>query len=439
MCTCRIFLFGLATVLLCAPKTLAQQPLTLTGAIEKALANNLIIKIAQNQAIMAENSATRGNAGGLPGVSAGAAYNGSLTNTELIFAGNQPSINRTGAQSGTLSGNVTVSYALFNGFVAANTFDKLQLQEELAITQTQLQVESVVLQVINAYYLALQIQGNMQAATASLEISRQRLNRASTRAAFGSANQLAVLNAQVDLTNDSIDLMLLQQQLVNAKINLNYLMGNEEVEYNLDATVELNAVFDKAELLDRAMLQNAALTQARKNLEVSEKDMDIAKGSWYPGLSVSTGYNFSSNQSDASFIIENRSNGLSYGVSLSYNLFNGGRSSILRQNSEINWNSNLLRLEDAENALRTQIDNAYTSYQGNVAMHQVRIKSLDINQLNFERSEEMFKNGQISGTEFREAQMNLTNARVLAYLSQIQVKLSEYELLRLSGSLLSLE
>jgi outer membrane protein TolC len=49
----------------------------------------------------------------------------------------------------------------------------------------------------------------------------------------------------------------------------------------------------------------------------------------------------------------------------------------------------------------------------------------------------LFKNGQITGTEFREAQLNLLNAEIQLYISKINAKLSEYELLRLSGTLIS--
>ena len=60
-----------------------------------------------------------------------------------------------------------------------------------------------------------------------------------------------------------------------------------------------------------------------------------------------------------------------------------------------------------------------------------------MSQQNFTRSEELFKNGQITGTEFREAQLNLLNAEVQLYLSQVSAKLAEYELMRLSGSLIT--
>ncbi|MBI1183679.1 hypothetical protein GC194_05385 [bacterium] len=417
---------------------LAQTELSLNKAIEYALDNNLNVKVAENLVEIAENNATRGNAGGLPSVTAGAGANGSLTNTTMIFAGNaQPPIERNGAHTRTISGNLSASYTLFNGFLATNTYSKLELQNELANTQSKLQIEGILLSVINAYLNTLQMQGNLTAAEKSLQISMRRHERAQLRVEFGSANRIALLNAKVDLKNDSITVMTLSQNLSNAKNNLIYLMGTDPGDFVLSDDFEIGSFESYEEILDKALEQNLSVLQARKNMEVSEADMSISKASLYPSLSVSTGYSYSRNSSDASFIINNNSNGLNGAVNLSYNLFNGGKSAIARENSTVLWENNQLRYEDIKRSLQTQINNAYTTYQNNLAVYNLRKSSLKANQLNFERSEEMFKNGQITGTEFREAQLNLTNAEVQLYLARISVKLSEYELLRLSGQLVN--
>jgi len=432
----RVFI--IKTVLFMAVCSFGQTELSLNKAIEYALANNLNIKIAENQVTIAENSATKGNAGALPTVNAGGSFNGSLTNTKIVFAGNaQPPIERNGAQTGTLSGNVTANYVLFNGFMASNTFDKLELQSELAKAQAQLQVEGIILSVIKGYFLTLQLQSNAEVAQKSIEISSKRFERAQLRVEYGSANKIAMLNAKVDLKNDSIALMNILQNLENAKNNLQYLMGTELGSFVLNNNFEFEALDDKDALLEKAFEQNISVLQTRMSLEISEKDMALSNSTLYPSLSLSTGYSVSSNQSDASFITENRSNGLNGGINLSYNLFNGGKSAVQRENAAIVWENNQYKVADTKRSLETQINNAYTTYENNIAIYNLRKSSLKVNELNFERSEEMYKTGQITGTEFREAQLNLVNAQTQLYLSKISAKLAEFELLRLSGELVN--
>ena len=63
-------------------------------------------------------------------------------------------------------------------------------------------------------------------------MSKQRQQRAETAFAFGQINKLAVLNAQVDVTNDSINLLQANQQLDNAKRDLNLII-NQPIETDL--------------------------------------------------------------------------------------------------------------------------------------------------------------------------------------------------------------
>ena len=109
----------------------AQTSIGLDEVITNTLQHNLNVKIAENLVTLADNSATIGNAGGLPTVTAGGGVNGSLTNTNLVFAGGaQPPIEVSGAQTVVMSANLTANYILFNGFSASNTFNRLELQSE---------------------------------------------------------------------------------------------------------------------------------------------------------------------------------------------------------------------------------------------------------------------------------------------------------------------
>ena len=58
---------------------------------------------------------------------------------------------------------------------------------------------------------------------------------------------------------------------------------------------------------------------------------------------------------------------------------------------------------------------------------------------NYERSLERYKLGQITSVELRQAQINLLNAKTSKNLAKYQAKLSELELLQLTGQLLNVE
>lgn len=427
------------TILGMALNVNAQSTLSLNDAISKALVSNLNMQVAQQATQVAENNVTKGNAGMLPTVTAGAGANSSVTNTRLEFAGNQPAIDQNGALSSTISANVSANYTLFNGFVATNTYERLSRQSELAKAQEQVQVETVLMQVVQAYYNTLTLQNNLEVAEKSLEISQQRYERAKLRVEFGAANKITMLNAEVDLQNDSITLVNLEQQLSNAKASLMYLMGesDSDQEYVLNEGIALNESLSLNALKQKAIDQNAELQQARAQKAVAEKDIDISKAYLYPRVSVSSSYSYSTNQNDASFILSNRSNGLNGGLNVSYNIYDGGQNKIREENAEIQLESAVLQEMNAKQRLSTEINNAYSTYENSIAVYKLRASSLKVNERNFERSQELYKTGQITGTEFREAQLNLLDAEIQLNLALISAKNAEMELLRLSGELLS--
>ena len=63
-------------------------------------------------------------------------------------------------------------------------------------------------------------------------------------------------------------------------------------------------------------------------------------------------------------------------------------------------------------------------------------KNLSINELNFERTEEQFKVGQVTSVEFRQAQLNLLNAATNLNTAKFDAKVIELNLLQLSGQLM---
>jgi len=85
------------------------------------------------------------------------------------------------------------------------------------------------------------------------------------------------------------------------------------------------------------------------------------------------------------------------------------------------------------------IANALGNYENKRYIYEVQENNVVTNQNNFERTEEQFKIGQITSIEFRQAQINLLNARTSKNLAKYDAKLAEIQLLQLTGQLLNVE
>ena len=81
------------------------------------------------------------------------------------------------------------------------------------------------LQLFNSYFQIARLSETTKNLQKTLNISKQRLKRAEYQYDYGQTTKLELLNAQVDVNNDSINLINANQQFSNSKRNLNIVLG----------------------------------------------------------------------------------------------------------------------------------------------------------------------------------------------------------------------
>lgn len=413
------------------------QELSLDEAIKLALDKNHGIKVAQNTAQIAKNNVHPGNAGLLPSVDVQGGYSYSNTNTDLEFAGGIPPSSTDGAVSTTLNGSIGVSYLLFDGLGVIYNYDKLKEAGKLGETQSRLAIESTILQVVNLYYNIARLQENLSVAREALKISEERYDRAQAKSEYGSPKILA-LNAQVDWNTDSSTVVSLKMSLANLKHGLNVLLGRSpETVFQVSKEVKWDEGLALEVMKQKARENNAAVLVAAHNLFISEIDLKSARSNQFPTLAASASYGYTRQESEASIVLSNTQLGFSGGITLSYNLFNGRRNHIQIQNAKVAIENNRERQQEAVLNVEKDLMDAWENFSQYQLLLQLQEQNLETARLNFERTKELYNVAQVTGTQFREAQLNLLRTQSQINDTRFSVKLAEVELLTLSGGLLS--
>ena len=124
---------------------------------------------------------------------------------------------------------------------------------------------------------------------------------------------------------------------------------------------------------------------------------------------------------------------------LSWDLFDGGQTSVAIQNAKISKENQQLQKKQIELEVERDIANALGDYENKLYIYRVQEENVLTNQDNFNRSEEQYRLGQISSIEFRQAQINLLDAKTSLNLAKYDAKLAELQLLQLTGQLLNIE
>tara|TARA_A100000171_G_scaffold47762_1_gene54220 strand:- start:2834 stop:4150 length:1317 start_codon:yes stop_codon:yes gene_type:complete len=418
----------------------AQEMLTKQEAIEETLQNNFGIEIASNDLEIAENNKNILNSGFLPSLTGVAGGNYNLEDQEVTF--NDGSTNVVdGAETTQYNASVNLNYTLFDGLGRWYNYKSLKETYDLGELQARQTIEATILQLFSVYYEVARITENIEVLKQTLENTKTRLTRAGYAFDYGQVNKLEVLNAEVDIVTDSINLLNAKQQLRNTKRDLTVVLNAElDRSFEVDTLVAFIGELQIEQFIKKADTNNVRLLQARKNIAITDYNYKASKSVFLPSVGLNGSYGWNKGEFPVtSFASSRTTTGFAAGVSLTWDLFDGGSGITNVKNLRIQKDSQQLLLKQIENEVKRDVANANDAYQNRLEVYRLQEQNVVTATNNYERSQERYKLGQITSVELRQAQINLLNAKTNKNLAKYEAKLSELELLQLTGQLLNID
>ena len=211
-------------------------------------------------------------------------------------------------------------------------------------------------------------------------------------------------------------------------------------DYDVETEVDFTLQFQKDSLFQQAKRRNVALLQTEKNIAISKLDINSGQSAYLPTIGLTGSYGWNKNNNNAaSFLTTSTNTGLSGGVNLSWNLFDGGATINRVRNAKINLETQQLQKENILLSIERDFNNAWDDYMNKLDIYNIQDKNIVTAQNNFDRTQEKFKIGQVNSIEFRQAQINLLNAELSRSQAKYDAKLAELTLLQISGELLNVQ
>lgn len=428
-------LFQSFLFLVCILKINAQEVLTIENAVKIALENNYEIKISSNNLAIDKVNVSTGNAGMLPRVTASFVDNNSIQNLSQTRA--DGTVNTLdNAKNSNLNYGVGLDWTIFDGFKMFAKLDQLKELEKLGETQLKLTVITKISNLNAVYFELVNQQQQLAALNTTIEISNQRLALAKNRFTIGKASKLEVLNAQVDLNTDKTEHLRQKELYANTKIILNQLMARDpKIDFKVVDQIEVDNSLFLDELTAMAQKQNPELQTQIINQRISELQLKQIKGERYPTINLTSGYQFSENQSGLGFTTQSSAQGLNYGLRASLNLFDGFAQNRNEKIAKIEIDNTKLAIEQQNQKLISQLASYYQTYLTNLDLIKIEFENEAIAKQNLEITVDKFKIGTITTLEFRTAQLNYVNAKLNYSKAQFRAKLTEILLKELAGNL----
>jgi outer membrane protein len=436
----------LIVVFLSTLQGFSQQILTKKEALKITLENNFGIKIANNNLAIAKNNTSIYNNGYLPSASINSGADYRSNNQKIVFTDPQTGEDSERVGNGVITKSYNASlglnYTIFDGLGRKYNYQQLKETYNLTALQAKETIENTYLQLFTTYFQIARFSENSDNLSEALTISKKRLQRAAYQYEYGQSTRLEYLNAQVDVNNDSITLISAKQQLSNAKRLLNVILGSkEETNYSVETDVEYGKMMNYNDLKIKTLENNSLLNQNKKNIAISEFNIKVNQSNFLPSLNFSASYGFNRTENEnlvnpfgARLIT---SDGLNGGVNLSWNLFDGGTTKTRVANAKIVLDSQQILLEQQKVNIENNLKNTWENYKNQLFILTAQEQNVLTTQNNFDRTEERYKLGQVISVEFRQAQINLINAKTALNNAKYDAKLIELQLLQLSGDILN--
>lgn len=417
----------------------AQKELTISEAIQTTLENNLDIKISKNIEKISKNNASILNNNYLPSVQLGSEINRITQNIEIETPnGISGSLNDT--KTDNTSAMLSFNYNLIDA--SGRKYNYRKSKELYSKTKLEVRniIENTILQLYSIYFEVSRLEEQHKIIINSLDISKKRLERKRLEFEYGQSNNLEVLNAEVDMNNDSIKLLNTIKKLVNAKSDLNLIMNHQTSDdYFTNPYFEFLDKGEIRKLYSNGINNNTTFLIQEKEVIISNINQKITRFSYLPtlGLIGSYGWNESINDNPYAFYNKSISDGFSTGINLRWDIFKGGKKIINNKNSKVNLENSKILKESTILKLKNELKNTYDTHFNNLYILSVQKKNVDTSKNNFERNLEKYNIGSISSIEFRRAQLNLLNAKLEFNSARYQTKLSEAFFLKICGEILN--
>lgn len=426
-------LFILATQLV-----LAQEILTLENAIAIGIQNNFNVQIADNNLSISENNATRGNAGQLPKVGFNSSATYTNQNTDLEFLGEQPSVSISGAQSTRTTASVDLSYTIFAGRGNHYKFERLQSDVEQSDYARKRTIENLVVQITNAYVNLVSLYKARSVAEQTISVSASRNSRINNLIQYGQATTIDKLNSEIDLQTDSSTFRNTELSIRMAKRNLNTLLGRAiETEFDIEQSINLGPIASKEEIIAAMWTDNVSWQTTSSQLTATIIEMDQARARFYPSLSTNISYGLSNNRNEAGILQVQNQVGLSAGLTLQFNLFDGFTQKRSYENSKLKAESQNFTKQQLELQLLAEVNNAYDNYEQAIFELEREKRNNNLADENLRKTQRLLELGQVNSLQFRESQLNKTRVEERIIQKENQLVIAKLELLRLSGGLLT--
>jgi outer membrane protein len=380
---------------------------TLKECVEYALENNISVKQSELDVLTTDIDKLSAIGGFLPTINAG----GSVSkNTGLSF---DPT---TGNSSTTTflsaSGNINLGYNLFDGLRNIRQVQRAEISKLAADYRLSKMKDDISLFVANGYITVILNKANLEVLNSQNAVTKEQIERTIQLVEAGSLPRGDLLEIQATDASEKQNIVNAENAIQISLINLAQLLLIEDEGYDIvDEGVSSKSAI---EIIENAKANRSEIKIAEQSVAIAQKDVQIAKGSYWPTLRAFLGYDTRyTDGNPISFGDQIYLNdGIGYGLSLSIPILNGFSVKGNVQRNKINLERTKLQLEQAELDLESTVYQAYVDAKGSLKSFEAANTALESQQLAYDYAKERYDVGLTNAFDFSQSKLRFDNTKI---------------------------
>ena len=325
----------------------------------------------------------------------------------------------------SVNAGVSSSVTLFNGLTNVASLRSAQLSEDAGERNVKRAEQTVAFTVASNFLALVQQQEQLRVQRENLAAQEAQEKQIKAFVDAGSRpisdlyqQQAAVASARSQVVNAERAFELAKVDLIQT-LQLDPRGSYAFAPPTLDTTSKANATFSLDSLLTRALGRRSDLFAQQSLVSAASQNVKAAKGSRWPALSLSAGYNsaFSSATSIGFTDQLNQRRGGSIAIGMSIPLFDRGTTDLAAQRAEIAEDNARLELKDRQQQVGLEVRRAYLDYHAATQQLDAAEAQLRASALALQASQQRYNVGAatlLEVTQARATQLQAASALVTA-------------------------
>jgi len=431
--------FVLFLFIFIAPTSFGQRILTVEEAIASALQKNYDIILSRNDSTIAAIDYSYRNAVFIPRVNAaaGTVWN---NNSQKQTLADGTKRDQSGLRSNNINSQVALNWTLFDGlkmFVLRDKAEQLLAFGELEIKN---QIVNTVATVINNYYNIVRQKQQLRSIEEQMSIDSERVRLAQYRLDVGVGIKPDLLQSKIDLNAQKAAQLQQQALIEQLKEQLNQVMAAPQFSvYDVVDTITINTQISLGEVMNAAE-KNPSMMMARKNIDIAHLTLKQTKADLYPTISFNSAYNFSRTTNQVVInnfsTLFNQVRGLNYGFTANIPILNNLNTRRLIKQAKWDVGYQNIIYENQKSLTDLSVINAFQNYEQQKKALALEEENILLARENLDIVFQTYKLGAATLLQLKLAQNSLADAENRLIEARYNAKLSETELMRLSGQLI---